>query len=102
MDSVLIDFSAAALTRAVEANFEDLYRRFAAVPGADVVDDPTLLRVCTGIPETVLNGVMCARLSGADVDARIEETVEYFRSRRLPMMWVVGPSSRPESASLGT
>lgn len=54
-----------------------------------------MLRICTGVPHFVVNGVVRTRLTGTDLDARIEATLDYFRSRHLPLMWMVTPSTQP-------
>lgn len=93
------DFSALSLTRAVEANFEDFFRNLSCLPSVEVSDTAEMLRFCTGVPDWIVNGVMRSRLTGVDLDAQIEDALDYFRSRRLPMMWLVSPSTQP--AELG-
>ena len=99
MPILLDDFSAQALTRAVEANFEEFFRSFSCLPSVEVSDTAEMFRFCTGVPIWIVNGVMRSRLTEVDLEARIKETMDYFRSRHLPMMWLVSPSTQP--ADLG-
>lgn len=49
----------------------------------------------TGIPFPLFNGVLKARLQPDTLDKRIEEMLELYRLRNLPMYWWVGPTSSP-------
>jgi GNAT superfamily N-acetyltransferase len=53
----------------------------------------------TGASEALFNGVFRARLSPDAVDGTIADTLARVASRRVPMFWWVGPSTRP--ADLG-
>lgn len=95
MPSILTDLSDPALTQAMEANLEESYVLLTRIAEAVVYDGPDMLRVCTGVPHFMVNGVVRIRLSEEKLEDRIEATLGYFRSRRLPMLWMLGPSSRP-------
>ena len=95
MTPPLTDFSPLALMRAIESNVEGFFRGFCCLPTAEVLDTPEMLRVCTTVPDFIVNGVIRSCLPEADLDVRITETLEYFRSRRLPMMWLTVPSTQP-------
>jgi len=99
MPDYLTDFSDAMLIQAIEANIEGFFQSFCRLPAAEVIDTPEMLRVCTGVPDFIVNGVIRSCLPEADLDTQIAETVEYFQSRRLPMLWLTGPSTQP--ANLG-
>ena len=98
VDEVLTDLSPPALARAIEANLSATWRSWGCSPHCELHDDGDLVRYVTGIPFPLCNGVFDARLA-ADADARIDETLAYFRERQLPLLWYVGPSNRP--ADLG-
>ena len=54
----------------------------------------------TGVSEPLFNGVFRARLIPDAVDGAIATTLAHVTSRRVPMLWRVGPWTRP--ADLGT
>jgi len=93
------DVSPAGLAAALEANVLDRIERLGRAPVAELRDDGDLLRYATGIPLPLMNGVLRARLTQDGAGRRVTETLAWFRERRLPMTWFVGPSSQP--AGLG-
>src|SRR5213083_588224 len=95
MVAVLKDLSPGAVARAIEWNLFGLYATFDRIPGARVDHEPHLMRVCTGLPHELLNGIFRAQFRTDDIDGSIEEAIEDFRSRELPMVWWTGPSSKP-------
>ncbi|SRR5438034_4931213 len=95
MVGVLKDLSPGAVARAIEWNLFGLYATFDRIPGARVDHEPHLMRVCTGLPHELLNGIFRAQFPTDDIDGSIEEAIGDFRSRELPMIWWTGPSSKP-------
>ena len=88
------DSPSASLTiQAIEAN---QWAYFATVLGDDFHEEKDLAWYLTGIPSHIFNGVLKARLQPDTLEKRIEETLERFRSRHLPMFWWVGPASSPD------
>jgi GNAT superfamily N-acetyltransferase len=80
---------------ALERNQWEFIRGFAAVPGVEVVEDEHTLRVATGVPSPLFNPVLRASVEPGDVPALINEARDWYRRRRLPWSWYVGPASRP-------
>jgi GNAT superfamily N-acetyltransferase len=80
---------------ALERNQWEFIRGFSAVPGVEVVDDERSLRVATGVPSPLFNPVLRATVAPEEVPALVDEAREWYRRRRLPWSWYVGPASRP-------
>jgi len=80
---------------ALERNQWEFIRGFAAVAGVEVVDDARALRVATGVPSPLFNPVLRATVAQDEVPALIDEAREWYRLRRLPWSWYVGPASGP-------
>ncbi len=93
--NVLQDLSAASLTKAIEESLATLPVVLARFPGNEVHNAPNLLWVAIDMPIDFFNGVYRSSLDPLTADAQIEEVMEEFRRRNLPMLWQVGPSSRP-------
>jgi GNAT superfamily N-acetyltransferase len=89
------DTSATAVVEALEANMAAFWAGYGRAPGAELHEGDDLLRVVTGISEPLFNGVFRASLSPDAVDGAIAETLARVASRRVPMFWWVGPSTRP-------
>ena len=80
---------------ALERNQWEFIRGFAAVAGVEVVDDARSLRVATGVPSPLFNPVLRATVAPEEVGDLVEEAREWYRVRRLPWSWYVGPASGP-------
>jgi GNAT superfamily N-acetyltransferase len=80
---------------AIESNLFDLYRTLGRMPNAWVDSRPDMLRVKTGLPHEVLNGIFRARIPEDRPEKAIRAALEDFVSERVPMLWWVGPSSEP-------
>jgi GNAT superfamily N-acetyltransferase len=96
---IVVDTSPNAMARAVEESLVAFYAHFGRMPGGQLSEDPELTWLLTGIPAPHFNSVLRTRfapeLPAAERDARIATTIERFRSRSLPMMWWVPPSTQP-------
>lgn len=84
---------------AIEENLVATWAGFARLPRAEVYEGPDLMRLLTGEPYAVSNGIYRARFDTDRADDAIERAIEPFRARRLPFSWLVGPGSEP--ADLG-
>ncbi len=97
MNAIVPGLAAPELTGAIEANLAEEVEIFGrALPGGEIYRDAELVRFSTR--RSFFNGVHHAHFASdekAYVDAKIAETLAYFRERDLPCMWVIGPSVRP-------
>jgi GNAT superfamily N-acetyltransferase len=88
-----------ALARAVEASVVAFYSHFGRMPGARLEVGSELTWVMTGVPAPHFNAVLRTQLvrslSDAERAARIAATLDRFRSRGLPALWWVMPSTVP-------
>lgn len=100
ISEILRDFSASTLATAIEANVNGQFPLlFVHLPQIEIHDEPGILWVASNIPHHYLNGVLRAQFAPEEIEARVNETLTHFKSRRLPMRWRVGASTRP--ADLG-
>ena len=76
----------------VEETVWEAFAAYRASATATVVDTEAIRLAITGVPYAGLNGVFRAR--GIDA-AALEETLDLFRQRGVPMLWHVGPQSDP-------
>lgn len=79
----------------IEANNWERYKLLGRAPGYELYDGPDHLRVSS--PE--FSRVTRAHFAEAEADERIAAIMEGLRSRGTPVVWQVGPASRP--ADLG-
>lgn len=96
MNTILQDFSEPALNQAIEANLFALFRSMlASWPRADYRETPEWMCGITDIPFPLFNSILNARLSGDTTINTIEEFKQRAKANAVPIMWWLGPSSRP-------
>lgn len=90
--------STVALTEAMEANMFGYMAYYAKqLPEMTVLDQDDLLVIDSGIPSDTFNYICRAKLSEPNIDIRIEEAINYFKAKNLPMAWWVGPGTQPSN-----
>ena len=98
MGTISQDTSSAGMAWAIEANLNVTFSLLGGSPSTQLHDDDPDLRwyITPKVPHPLFNHVYFTSLPHEeDVDARIEELSQHFASRQLPLMWSVGPFSRP-------
>ena len=98
MSAISQDVSSAGMGAAIEANVVETFSLFGRAPGTELHDDDPALRfyVTPEVPFPLFNHVYLTRLSQEEgIDARIKEIEEQYAAYRVPLMWSVGPFSRP-------
>lgn len=88
--------SEAEAVAALEHNLWDMWSAFGRGEGCTLIDTPELMRFETPLPYVPYNSVMRCRLTG-DVDAVIDETLQAYQRREVPLMWVVHPTAQPSN-----
>jgi hypothetical protein len=96
MSWILEDLSYESTCSAVEANLFEALASFDRWPRCEVHRDEDMLWYVSDIPHPLYNGVLDARSGAEEVEKRVEETVARFQARGVPMMWWIGPSTRPD------
>lgn len=83
----------------IESMEKTLHRHIGFVQGSiggmRVLDDDGLLVVDSGLASDTFNKIARARLRETEADRRIADAVAYFKRKRRPFAWWVGPGSRP-------
>lgn len=84
-----------SLVAGIEGNLFAFFSLLRAWPQIEIHDEPELLWSISDIRFPFFNSVLRANLSPSRADGAIEEAVYRCRSRRVPMLWWTGPSTRP-------
>ncbi|GAJ11442.1 unnamed protein product, partial [marine sediment metagenome] len=95
MSEILKDFSAPTLVAALEANLWEALAYWGQSPQIELHDYADMMWYVTGVAHPMLNGAFRTQLAPGDIDVRIEATLNYFKSRKVPMTWWTGPATRP-------
>jgi GNAT superfamily N-acetyltransferase len=81
-----------------EANWKENRRSWAAHPMFTIRDDDTFFWVQSSLHPS-LNGVIYAKLTAANADAKIQEAINHFAKVGTPFKWTISPSSSPSDLS---
>ena len=97
MSAISQDVSSAGMAAAIEANLNAVFPLFGSAPATELHDDAPDLRwyITPHVPFPLFNHVYWTKLPQEAVDARIEEVRQHFAAHQVPLMWSVGPFSRP-------
>lgn len=80
---------------AVEANFIAQLCEVGQPPHGKVRRERDIVWVISQMQSPWLNYVLSADFTGGAIDKKIDEALDHFRERGVPMTWWIGPSSRP-------
>lgn len=99
-EMALVAATPAQLAVAVEDNVFAMFRQFAQALGGDLEESPQLSRFHCAPLSPIFKAAWGARLTAADADAAIADTLAWFRARQAPFcFWWTGADTRP--ADLG-
>ena len=102
MDAMLSNCSATQdstknLVEIIENSMMSYWSWIYSSPISRVEDEPEFLRLSCDIQHPMCNYVFRSRFPAQEIDARIEEMIDFFRSRSLPMSWMAGPCCQPSN-----
>ena len=83
------------LVKVIENHMMSYWSWIYSSPISRVEDEPEFLRLSCDVPHPMCNYVFRSRFPAPEVDSRIEEMIDFFRSRGLPMSWMAGPCCQP-------
>jgi GNAT superfamily N-acetyltransferase len=95
MSDILQNFSTSSLLQAMEANIHQAWIDLARGLGAVVHDEPDLLWFFSGLPFHLANGIVRADFPVDMTEEAFEERLKPLTAPRIPLVWLVGPSTRP-------
>jgi len=84
------------LTRTIEETYYDVLADFfTSTPKSVLRKEQDMTIVSTGVPNVHMNFVLGPRFTSKNMARRTDEALSYFRKKRLPMRFFLGPSSTP-------
>jgi GNAT superfamily N-acetyltransferase len=84
------------IIEAMVANRVEFLRLFGNTAGTEMDMDGDVAWIMTGVPFPLFNSVILTDLKPEAADEAISETLFRFQKRKLPMLWSVDPTSRPD------
>ena len=95
MNEILKDLSPERLVIAIEENLSSWIPVFSVIGESRLNDPPGVNRSVSSIPIALFNSIMDARLEPEKVDTTIQCIKTDAEARKVPVLWWVGPSTRP-------
>ncbi|MDB5081037.1 MAG: N-acetyltransferase [Chloroflexi bacterium] len=99
MPFVLEDLSPGAIIKAMEANLFQYFWPYGGLPQGEIHFEEGCTWFVSGVAEKWFNGVVDTRFEPDNLNRQVEQILNHFRQRSLPMSWNIGPGTRP--AALG-
>ena len=100
IEEILRDHSDSAISIASEENLMVYkHREIALFPESlspSFYKGEDMLRVYTGLPDPMMNSVMCPRFGEQSIEMQVSKAIEFFKTRGVPHLWWIGASSTPE------
>ena len=87
MSEIISNTSNPKLPGIIEMQWANYSREWSSTGYVDITEDPHMTLFSTTIPSPLTNGVVLARLLPEELDMKIEEAKDYFKSRGLPWTW---------------
>jgi len=95
-DHTMGELSVGELVPAIESTYYELLAVLqTSNPGGVLRMEPDMIVYCSGLLVPLLNGVLGPRFTVENMFARVESAMSHFKGRRMPMRWLLGPSSSP-------
>jgi GNAT superfamily N-acetyltransferase len=86
-----------SMSEVIEENLAEYQVAMGHCLGASIVKDAQGLSVATDAPFPMYNGVFRSNFSESTAAANIHSIQEQFGQRNVPMVWMLGPSSKPHN-----
>lgn len=94
METTFENLSEAAIAAAIEQNGFAFILPLGTLPQAEVHEDAQTLRLMTRLPSSAFNVILRAHFEPEEIEAKVEETLSWFGSPRLPLTWWIGPATQ--------
>jgi len=96
----LDDLSSGDVVKACEENYIDYWKCIGHSRNAEFSESNGITHCVTGLPQEIFNVVLRCRLDPGEADSAIDKALQYYRSRRIPMLWHVGMLTEPKDVGM--
>lgn len=99
MSDILTGFKREEWIKAIHDNWTSLLLLIGRTPEFEIIESDQLITISSGLKLRLFNRVMRTRLSSSNADSKIQETIDYYASKKLPFLWQVYPGDTPDDLS---
>jgi hypothetical protein len=93
MAEITEDLSNKQVIENIEKNFIEGVKYWGKLPKSVIEHDSEIIRMTTGVPVADLNFITSIGPVTGNIDQKIEETILFFESTRMPCLWWVFPGA---------
>ncbi len=84
----------------IEDNISALLANWKDLEGAEFIHDSTKIQLVTGMPFAFLNSIANTNFTGSNIEKQIEDTLVPYRTKKVPVLWWIGPNSKPDDLDI--
>ena len=95
IDKITTAIASRRLSSALESNMLALWKGYGRATGCELTEGEGLVRVLTGVPSPLFNGVFRARLAPDGIEQAIMDTLGVAALWDVPLFWWVGSDTEP-------
>ncbi|MDH4123447.1 MAG: GNAT family N-acetyltransferase [Thermoplasmata archaeon] len=92
----LDELSDSEIVEACESNYLNFWKLTCASPNVEFSEKNGITQFITGIPQDIFNVVLKCNLDLETIESRIDDALNYFKSRHIPLLWHTGLLSEPK------
>jgi GNAT superfamily N-acetyltransferase len=100
VSQILQDFSTPDLVSVLEENMFSYFTRYGESPQCELYKGSDLIRFSSKVRYAYFNAIFRAQLQPEQIDISIQQNLDYFIAKQLPVFWWTGPTTEP--TNLGT
>lgn len=97
MPTILKNPTNSEIKRAIELNWCEFFKSWSKldIEGIEYEEKDEFFKFMSGVPYFRLNGVIDAQIPQEIAEETVNKIISSFRDRKLPFIWINGPSSSP-------
>jgi GNAT superfamily N-acetyltransferase len=88
------------VVRLSELNYIAYWTNACRFGNAEFTDDKGITYCITGLQQEILNVILKCNLDEEVVESRIDDAIKYFRTKKIPMTWHTGLTTRPRNIGM--
>jgi ribosomal protein S18 acetylase RimI-like enzyme len=96
MDEIINDYSDPKVPEIIELHEFEWFKRIVVGNGEQIIE-PDINRVASNVASTFFNAIFFAQIEPKRLNHRVIEIIESYKVRKVPLVWKVGPLTKPSN-----